>query len=226
MAGRSRPGADEHHHVGQHRLRVPCGRPVDHAPHVRDGGRQERCDRCPCQLPRPRRLRSALHRHEARGARRCGRVPARCTRRVRAGRRIEDQLCQTPRRSVQHHRSPRRASRSRRQRRASLRPQVAAPRPSGHRQCDRARRRKARADVHLRGLRRSWLHRGGHADPAQPAGRAADGRRRRGQAGRRRRGPWIASICIHSDTPGAATLGAAVAVGLLQAGYELRPFTK
>ena len=36
----------------------------------------------------------------------------------------------------------------------------------------------------------------------------------------------IASICIHSDTPGAATLGAAVAVGLLQAGYELRPFTK
>jgi 5-oxoprolinase (ATP-hydrolysing) subunit A len=36
----------------------------------------------------------------------------------------------------------------------------------------------------------------------------------------------IASICIHSDTPGAATLGAAVAVGLMQAGYELRPFTK
>jgi UPF0271 protein len=36
----------------------------------------------------------------------------------------------------------------------------------------------------------------------------------------------IASICIHSDTPGAATLGAAVAVSLLQAGYELRPFTR
>jgi UPF0271 protein len=36
----------------------------------------------------------------------------------------------------------------------------------------------------------------------------------------------ITSICIHSDTPGAATLGAAVAVGLLQAGYELRPFTR
>lgn len=36
----------------------------------------------------------------------------------------------------------------------------------------------------------------------------------------------ITSICIHSDTPGAAALGAAVAVGLLQAGYELRPFTR
>jgi len=36
----------------------------------------------------------------------------------------------------------------------------------------------------------------------------------------------IASICLHSDTPGAATLGAAVAVSLLQAGYELRSFTR
>jgi UPF0271 protein len=36
----------------------------------------------------------------------------------------------------------------------------------------------------------------------------------------------ITSICIHSDTPGAAELGAAVAVGLLQAGFELRPFTR
>jgi UPF0271 protein len=36
----------------------------------------------------------------------------------------------------------------------------------------------------------------------------------------------IASICLHSDTPGAAELAAAVAVGLLQAGYELRPFTQ
>lgn len=36
----------------------------------------------------------------------------------------------------------------------------------------------------------------------------------------------IASICLHSDTPGAAELAAAVAVGLLQAGYELRPFTR
>ena len=36
----------------------------------------------------------------------------------------------------------------------------------------------------------------------------------------------IVSICLHSDTPGAATLGAAVAVSLLQAGYELRPFTR
>jgi 5-oxoprolinase (ATP-hydrolysing) subunit A len=36
----------------------------------------------------------------------------------------------------------------------------------------------------------------------------------------------IASICLHSDTPGAATLGAAVAVSLMQAGFELRPFTR
>ncbi len=36
----------------------------------------------------------------------------------------------------------------------------------------------------------------------------------------------IASICLHSDTPGAAALGAAVAVGLLQAGFELRAFTR
>ncbi len=36
----------------------------------------------------------------------------------------------------------------------------------------------------------------------------------------------ITSICLHSDTPGAAELGAAVAVGLLQAGFELRPFTR
>ena len=36
----------------------------------------------------------------------------------------------------------------------------------------------------------------------------------------------ITSICLHSDTPGAATLGAAVAVGLMQAGYELRAFTR
>jgi 5-oxoprolinase (ATP-hydrolysing) subunit A len=36
----------------------------------------------------------------------------------------------------------------------------------------------------------------------------------------------ITSICIHSDTPSAAELGAAVAVGLLQAGFELRAFTR
>ncbi len=36
----------------------------------------------------------------------------------------------------------------------------------------------------------------------------------------------IASICLHSDTPGAAELAAAVAVGLLQAGFELRSFTR
>jgi UPF0271 protein len=36
----------------------------------------------------------------------------------------------------------------------------------------------------------------------------------------------ITSICLHSDTPGAAELAAAVAVGLLQAGYELRAFTR
>jgi UPF0271 protein len=36
----------------------------------------------------------------------------------------------------------------------------------------------------------------------------------------------ITSICIHSDTPGAAELGASVAVGLLQAGFELRAFTR
>jgi 5-oxoprolinase (ATP-hydrolysing) subunit A len=36
----------------------------------------------------------------------------------------------------------------------------------------------------------------------------------------------IVSICLHSDTPGAATLGAAVAVGLIKAGYELRSFTR
>jgi 5-oxoprolinase (ATP-hydrolysing) subunit A len=36
----------------------------------------------------------------------------------------------------------------------------------------------------------------------------------------------IASICLHSDTPGAAALAAAVAVGLLRAGYELRAFTR
>jgi UPF0271 protein len=39
-------------------------------------------------------------------------------------------------------------------------------------------------------------------------------------------GRGIASICLHSDTPGAAGLAAAVAVGLLQAGYELRAFTR
>ncbi|MEP7112371.1 MAG: 5-oxoprolinase subunit PxpA [Ilumatobacteraceae bacterium] len=37
-------------------------------------------------------------------------------------------------------------------------------------------------------------------------------------------GRGITSICLHSDTPGAAELGAAVAVGLLQAGFELRSF--
>jgi UPF0271 protein len=39
-------------------------------------------------------------------------------------------------------------------------------------------------------------------------------------------GRGIASICLHSDTPGAAGLAAAVAAGLLQAGYELRAFTR
>lgn len=39
-------------------------------------------------------------------------------------------------------------------------------------------------------------------------------------------GRGITSICLHSDTPGAAELGAAVAVGLLQAGFELRAFTR
>ncbi len=38
-------------------------------------------------------------------------------------------------------------------------------------------------------------------------------------------GRGITSICLHSDTPGAAELGAAVAVGLLKAGFELRAFT-
>ena len=36
----------------------------------------------------------------------------------------------------------------------------------------------------------------------------------------------IASICLHSDTPGAAELATAVAAGLQQAGYELRAFTQ
>ena len=36
----------------------------------------------------------------------------------------------------------------------------------------------------------------------------------------------ITSICLHSDTPGAAQLAVAVQAGLLQAGYELRPFTR
>jgi UPF0271 protein len=36
----------------------------------------------------------------------------------------------------------------------------------------------------------------------------------------------ITSICVHSDTPGAAELAAAVAAGLLRDGYELRPFTR
>jgi UPF0271 protein len=35
----------------------------------------------------------------------------------------------------------------------------------------------------------------------------------------------ITSICLHSDTPGAAELATAVAAGLKAAGYELRPFT-
>ena len=39
-------------------------------------------------------------------------------------------------------------------------------------------------------------------------------------------GRGIASICLHSDTPGAATLGAAVAVALIKAGFELRSFTR
>ena len=39
-------------------------------------------------------------------------------------------------------------------------------------------------------------------------------------------GRGITSICLHSDTPGAAELAAAVAVGLLQAGFELRAFTR
>lgn len=35
----------------------------------------------------------------------------------------------------------------------------------------------------------------------------------------------ITSICLHSDTPGAAELAIAVQAGLVQAGYELRSFT-
>ncbi|MEA3184702.1 MAG: 5-oxoprolinase (ATP-hydrolyzing) subunit [Ilumatobacteraceae bacterium] len=36
----------------------------------------------------------------------------------------------------------------------------------------------------------------------------------------------ITSICVHSDTPGAAELATAVAAGLRRSGYELRPFTR
>ncbi|MGZ6993443.1 MAG: LamB/YcsF family protein, partial [Ilumatobacteraceae bacterium] len=36
----------------------------------------------------------------------------------------------------------------------------------------------------------------------------------------------ITSICVHSDTPGAAEIAAAVAAGLVEEGYELRPFTR
>ena len=36
----------------------------------------------------------------------------------------------------------------------------------------------------------------------------------------------ITSICLHSDTPGAAELAVAVADGLQRAGYELRAFTR
>jgi UPF0271 protein len=36
----------------------------------------------------------------------------------------------------------------------------------------------------------------------------------------------ITSICLHSDTPGAAELAVAVADGLRRAGYELRAFTR
>lgn len=36
----------------------------------------------------------------------------------------------------------------------------------------------------------------------------------------------IASICLHSDTPGAAELAPAVAAGLISEGYQLRAFTR
>jgi lactam utilization protein B len=36
----------------------------------------------------------------------------------------------------------------------------------------------------------------------------------------------ITSICLHSDTPGAAELAPVVAEGLQQAGFELRSFTQ
>ena len=190
VARRSRPRADADHHVGQRRLRVPRRRPVDHAPHVRDGRREQRRDRRAGQLSRPRRLRPPVHRHEAGRARRRGRLPARRARRRcarAAGSSV--QLREAARRAVQHHRPPR----------------GSRPRPSPARssattrrcRCSACRaptarssaRRPSTACVPVRGLRRPWLHSRRHADPAQPAGRAADRRGRCVEAGRRRRRP-------------------------------------
>jgi 5-oxoprolinase (ATP-hydrolysing) subunit A len=59
----------------------------------------------------------------------------------------------------------------------------------------------------------------------QPGALLTDGKAAAGQAlALAERG--IASICVHSDTPGAAELAAAVAAGLHQEGFELRPFAR
>jgi UPF0271 protein len=72
---------------------------------------------------------------------------------------------------------------------------------------------------------RGYTEQGTLIPRGQPGALLTDGHSAAGQAlALAERG--IASICVHSDTPGAAELAAAVAAGLRGEGYELRPFTR
>jgi UPF0271 protein len=72
---------------------------------------------------------------------------------------------------------------------------------------------------------RGYTEQGTLIPRGQPGALLTDGNAAAGQAlALAERG--IASICVHSDTPGAAELATAVAAGLRHEGFELRPFTR
>ena len=160
---RRRRRAARRRHQRQRRLRLPRRRPVDHAAGLRAGRRARRRDRRPGRLPRPGRLRPAVHRRRARTTLtadvlyQLGALEAFAR---AAGARVA--LRQAARRALQRDRPPRGAGR--RGRRGGRRPTTRRCRCSA---CP-ARRccgwpSEAGLTTVARGVRRPRLHPGGHA---------------------------------------------------------------
>ena len=141
------------------------------------GRRERRRHRRPRQLPRPGRLRPAVHRHEARRARRRRRLPARRARRLRPCRRLGDHAtssrtarCTTPSSTTRHRPTRSRAAVT------HVRRQPAITRPAGHRQRHRACRGRARADVPFEGFAdRGYTADGTLIPRSQPGALLTDG---------------------------------------------------
>ena len=234
LEARRRRGDAGGRHERQRGLRVPRRRPVDPARGVHARPSPTACRSAPrSSLPRPARVRPAVHRHRpARAARRRA-LPARRARRLRPGRRGRGRLRQAARRAVPRHRSTTRP----RPRRSSPRPPSTTRRwPCSARPARRCcgPPRPPASNPSPRRSPTGPTCRDGRlvprsepdalvVEPAEVAARAVRlatehevvvRRRHRSSRSRPR------SLCVHGDTPGAVELARAVRDALDAAGVD------